>query len=121
MKQSVCGPVVQLRICHYMLRMSMRRMICLPVPPLSAVWCSVLRADAVLWLFPLRSPPTAHPNDNNVAVIRYSGQAWPKNITTYDRRRKEYDRGSDVLPIEASNAGSTVRHLCLVFLALGTT
>ncbi|KIJ92883.1 hypothetical protein K443DRAFT_419251, partial [Laccaria amethystina LaAM-08-1] len=69
-----------------------------------------------LGLFPLRSqhsaaPPTACPHNNNVAVTRYSGQARPKNITTYDRRRKEYYRGSDVLLIEASNAGSTVRNL----------
>ncbi|KIJ90729.1 hypothetical protein K443DRAFT_657935 [Laccaria amethystina LaAM-08-1] len=70
MKQSVCGPLVQLRACHYMLRISMRRMVCLPVPTPAAVWCSVLRADAVLWSSPLRfqhsaALPTARPNDNH--------------------------------------------------------
>jgi hypothetical protein len=75
-------------------------------------------------LFPLRSkhsaaPPTAGPNDNNVAVMRYSGQARPKNITTYDLRRNEYDRRSDVLLIEASNARSTVRNLCTRFSCVG--
>ncbi|KIJ93680.1 hypothetical protein K443DRAFT_684375 [Laccaria amethystina LaAM-08-1] len=58
----------------YTLRISMRRMICLPVP---TVWCSVPRADVVLWSSPLRSqhsaaPPTARPNDNHPAVtLRY--------------------------------------------------
>ncbi|KIJ91524.1 hypothetical protein K443DRAFT_114909 [Laccaria amethystina LaAM-08-1] len=55
----------------------MRRMVCLPVPTPAAVWFSVLRADAVLWFSPLRSqhsaaPPTARPNDNHPAAMRYS-------------------------------------------------
>ncbi|KIJ93893.1 hypothetical protein K443DRAFT_643338, partial [Laccaria amethystina LaAM-08-1] len=46
---------------------------CLPVPTPAAVWCSVLRADSVLWPFPLRSqhsaaPPTVRPNDNHPAT-----------------------------------------------------
>lgn len=35
----------------------------------------------------------------------------PKSVTTYDRRRDDYDRGSEVLPI-VSNAGSRTGHLC---------
>jgi hypothetical protein len=99
-------------------------MISLPVPTPADVWHSVLHADDVLESSPLRSqhsaaPPTARPSDNNVAVMRYSGQARPKNVTTYDRRRNEYDRRSDVLPIEASNAGSAVRRLCTRFSCVG--
>ncbi|KIJ94873.1 hypothetical protein K443DRAFT_109718 [Laccaria amethystina LaAM-08-1] len=89
-------------------------MIFLPLPTPAAVWCSVLRADPVLWPFPLTSqhsaaPPTARPNDNHPAVMRQGCLARPKNITTYDRGRNEYDQRSKVLPIEASNAGSTAR------------
>ncbi|KIJ96661.1 hypothetical protein K443DRAFT_275981 [Laccaria amethystina LaAM-08-1] len=60
-----------------MLRISMRMMVCLPVPTPTAVWFSVLRADAVVWSSPFKSrhsaaPPTARPNDNHPAVMRYS-------------------------------------------------
>jgi len=75
-----------------------QRVVHLPLPTPAAIGCSGLRDDTVLWFAPLRSqhsaaPPTARPNDNSPAVMRYpvccrpvSNLGPPRNITTFDRR-----------------------------------
>ncbi|KIJ91912.1 hypothetical protein K443DRAFT_466905 [Laccaria amethystina LaAM-08-1] len=101
----------------YTLRISMLRMVCLPVPTPAAVWFSVLRADAVLWSSPLRSqhsaaPPTARPNDNHPAVIlRYRaakpGLSPAKKHHNLPSPTEGVRSKIQVLPMVASNAGST--------------